>query len=408
MVTGLESLHHDAHRLGIEKVLVVDDDDNLRAMLVPYLNQHGFPCEGTDGADAALAIIRRDPAISVVLSDIRMPEKSGIDLLAEVRGLEDHEVRFIIMTAHAELDQAIAAVRLGAHDFLEKPFDMARLRQVIEDAQTENRRRRLHRLVDRDLETEVMAKMRENDSLLSELHSANEKAIQHLAIAAEYKDAGTGDHIKRIGRYARVFAENLGWSAERCDTLCAAAALHDIGKIGTPDRILLKRGILDPAETREMQRHCEIGTHILSGSANPVVKCAAVIALGHHECWDGSGYPAGLEGGEIPIEARITAICDVYDALRSARPYKPPLDHATAVSIILDGNGRTRPGHFDPRPLAVFRSNADTFDRIFRRSTDTGFSGFADPDPVIEFAEPKGPARYTNARRKAVGNENDL
>ena len=408
MPTVLNKSTCDISHPGTNKVLVVDDDDALRAMLVRYLSQHGFSCEGTDRADAALAIIRCDPEVSVVLSDLKMPEKSGIDLLAEVRGLEDREVRFIIMTAHAELDQAIAAVRLGAHDFLEKPFDMSRLRQVIEDAQAENRRRRLHRFVNRDLETEVTAKMRENETLLSELHSANEKAIQHLAVAAEYKDAGTGGHIKRIGRYAGVFAEKLGWPAERRDTLCAAATLHDIGKIGTPDRILLKRGKLDAAETREMQRHCEIGTHILSGSANPVVQCASVIAMGHHECWDGSGYPAGLRGEEIPIEARITAICDVYDALRSARPYKPPLDHATAVSIILDGNGRTRPGHFDPRPLAVFRSNADTFDRIFRRSTDTGFSGFADPDPVIEFAEPKGPARYTNARRKAVGNENDL
>ena len=397
METGLDNSTQDAHRLGTDRVLVVDDDDNLRGMLVRYLIQHGFHCIDVDNADTALAIIRRDPAISVVLSDIRMPKKSGIDLLAEIRSLEDREVRFIIMTGHAELDQAIAAVRLDAHDLLEKPFEMARLRQVIEDAQTENRRRRLHRLVDRDLETEVITKMRENDSLLSELHSANETAIQHLAIAAEYKDAGTGDHIKRIGQYAGVFAESLGWPAERRDTLCAAATLHDIGKIGTPDRILLKRGKLDAAETREMQRHCEIGTHILSGSANPVVQCASVIAMGHHECWDGSGYPAGLRGEEIPIEARITAICDVYDALRSARPYKPPLDHGTAVSIILNGNGRTSAGHFDPQLLTIFHSNADTFDRIFRRFTDTGFSGFADPDPIIEFSEPNGPARYANA-----------
>ena len=177
-------------------------------------------------------------------------------------------------------------------------------------------------------------------------------------------------HIRRIGAFARVLAEGLGWPAADIERIGRAAVLHDIGKIGVPDRVLLKAGPLTPGEWTIMKRHTEVGGGILAASRGEAMQCAAQIALAHHERWDGTGYPHGIAGAAIPVEARIVAVCDVYDALRSQRPYKPAFDHPTTLRIIVEGDGRTEPGHFDPDVLDVFARRAQAFADLYDQHPD--------------------------------------
>ncbi|MFT5394030.1 MAG: putative two-component system response regulator, partial [Gammaproteobacteria bacterium] len=174
----------------------------------------------------------------------------------------------------------------------------------------------------------------------------------------------------RIGEFSQSIAKELGWSKERQKVMLLAAPLHDVGKIGTPDSVLLKPGKLDPNELTIMKQHAQNGYDILFRSKHPVMHAAADIARSHHERWDGSGYPRGLKGTQIPIEARITALVDVYDALRSKRPYKPEFDQEKTLSIMLDGDGRTDPSHFDPELINVFRKLADKFNKIYSQLAD--------------------------------------
>ncbi len=204
-----------------------------------------------------------------------------------------------------------------------------------------------------------------------ELHASYVETIQRLTHAAEYKDKETANHIQRISHYARTVALELGWTEERAQLIFDAAPMHDIGKIGVPDVILLKQGPLSAAEWAVMRRHPSIGADILAGSISPLLRMATEIAAGHHEHWDGSGYPRGLRGEAVPEAARIVMLCDIYDALRSKRPYKPALDHALSCEIILHGDGgSTRPEHFDPCLLAAFERLSNRFDVIFNDLSD--------------------------------------
>jgi putative two-component system response regulator len=165
-------------------------------------------------------------------------------------------------------------------------------------------------------------------------------------------------------------AQQLGWSEERQHMMLLAAPLHDIGKIGTPEIVLLKPGKLDADEVAIMKEHSQNGYIILSHAEHSVMKMAATIARNHHERWNGGGYPRGLKGTEIPIEARIVAVVDVYDALRSKRPYKTEFDQEKTLSIMLDGDGRTDPSHFDPQMLEIFRNDSEQFDAIYKGLPD--------------------------------------
>jgi len=204
----------------------------------------------------------------------------------------------------------------------------------------------------------------------AELRISHREAIFTLTSAAEHKDKDTGLHIQRIGFYCQELSEKMGMSRKFCDEIFYASPMHDIGKIAIPDSILLKPSGFTPDEWTVMRTHTSLGADILGGKDSPYLKMGAEIALNHHECWDGSGYPVGLKGNSIPLPARIMSICDVYDALRSKRPYKPAFDHAKTMDIIRSGDHRTQPEHFDPEVFDIFMKNHEVFRDIYQQNLD--------------------------------------
>ncbi len=207
--------------------------------------------------------------------------------------------------------------------------------------------------------------------MMADLESSYVDTLMRLVHASAFRDLETGAHIQRIGLYSSLLALEYGMSIDVAERLLKAAPMHDVGKLGVPDSVLNKPGPLSPAEWELMKRHCELGAQLLSGSPSLLLQTAERIAWSHHERFDGTGYPRRLRGTDIPIEARIVSIADVYDALRSPRPYKPALPHSEASRILLQGDRRTRPEHFDPELLNVFRQCGDRFDAIYEQYSDT-------------------------------------
>ncbi len=204
----------------------------------------------------------------------------------------------------------------------------------------------------------------------AELERAYHDTVLRLVKAMRYKDDETGTHIVRLSHYCKQVATHLGWEAEPAQMLFDAAPMHDVGKIGIPDAILQKAGPLSPSEWELVRRHPAIGASLLQGSPSALLEMARAIALGHHERWDGSGYPSGARGEEIPAAARIVMLADQYDALRSRRPYKPARSHAEATDVILNGDGRTLPQHFDPVLLQALGHIHPKLEAIHARFAD--------------------------------------
>jgi response regulator RpfG family c-di-GMP phosphodiesterase len=327
------------------RVMIVDDEPANVRLLERMLE--GWGCRSVVGlseSSRALDVfVEFEP--DIVLLDLHMPSPDGYELLAALPRAtgESSYVPILVLTAETAQPARQRALALGASDFVTKPFDSTEVRlRVANFLET----RRLHReaLEHTDhLERRVELRTRE-------LAQSRVEALERLALAAEYRDDDTQEHAKRIGRTATLLAERLGVPSDDRERLARAAPLHDLGKIAIPDAILLKPGKLTEQEFEAMKEHAAIGARILGGSRSGLLGMAEEIARTHHERWDGTGYPMGLRGDEIPLAGRIVAVADVFDALTHARPYKSAWQIDRAVAEIVAQSGL----HFDPRVVDAF------------------------------------------------------
>jgi putative two-component system response regulator len=332
-------------------VLLVDDEGRVRRSLLRILQSAGYRClEAADVAEARAVLERTQ--VALVLTDIRMPGASGLELVSHIKELEPETV-CITVTALDSTETAVDALSRGAYAYVIKPFDM---NEILIQVDSALRRRKLeiqHRQIQHELERQV----RQHTKML---RRSREEIALRLIAASQYRDTETGAHIRRIGLYTSHMADLMGMEASHVDTLRVAAPMHDVGKIGIPDSILLKPGRLTEEEFDEMKKHTTIGASILRGSSTPLLNLAESIALEHHEWWDGTGYPAGLAGEDISLEARMVALADVFDALTHERVYKEAWPVDKALQLIEDESGT----HFDPDLAALFLEHSDDMEEI--------------------------------------------
>ncbi len=309
--------------------------------------------------DSALKILETVTDVDCILSDIKMPGKTGLDLLRSVKSYWP-EMAVILFTGNAEIHTAVSSMQEGAYDFILKPIQLKQVIHSITNALEKKRLKLEVRNYQRNLEKLVLERTSQINDAMQALEVSHLDTINRLCQAAEYRDDETGYHVLRISKYCEVLARGWGLSEEDNWLLSKASPLHDIGKIGIPDSILLKPGRLTAEEFEIMKKHSEYGGEILKNANSKVLQIAETVAISHHEKWDGSGYPRGLRGEEIPLMGRITAVADVFDALTMKRCYKPPFTLEASVNIITEGRGK----HFDPRIVDIFTEHLDEFVRI--------------------------------------------
>ncbi|MBI5633599.1 MAG: response regulator [Nitrospirae bacterium] len=360
-----------------KKILVVDDEEQNVKLLSSLLRAEGYETETASNGREAVEKVKTG-APDLVLLDIMMPDMDGYEACSLIKNdAESSNIPVVIVTALSDRESKLRGLEVSANEFLTKPIDrielVLRVKNLLrikdyEDFMISHNQRLEQEVRKRTYELQIA--MDDIESAHQEIKSSYIETIYRLTLAAEFKDEDTATHIKRISYYCKLLAEQLGQSGEFCETIFYAGPMHDIGKIGIPDSILLKPGKLTSEEFDIIKTHTTIGGRILSNSSSEFLAAAEVVALTHHERWDGTGYPRGLKGEEIPLMGRIMNIVDQYDSLRSKRPYKPPFNHEQAFDIIVKGDGRTKPGHFDPKIHGAFCVAADEFNRIFEGYQD--------------------------------------
>ncbi|QWR77191.1 HD domain-containing phosphohydrolase [Candidatus Magnetomonas plexicatena] len=351
-------------------VLYVEDDVHLQRNTLKLLSRF---FEKIDTASNGKEGIEKysNGAYDIVITDIRMPVMNGIEMAAQIREINPAQP-IIVTSAHDESQFLIELINLNVSSFVLKPIDASKIIDVLRDIVDKIWVNRYEHDYKRLLEEAVKDKTRELSDVIDVATSLGNELMQRLVAASEQKDTDTGSHIVRIGLYAEHLAREMGMTEDFISSIAFGAQLHDIGKIGIKDSILLKSGPLTAEEFDTMKSHTEIGAKILSGSKYARIQMAEAIARCHHEKWDGTGYPRGLTGTDIPLEARIVIICDQYDALAMKRPYKQALEHKEVVRIITEGDGRTMPQHFDPEVLNIFAKVSDNFMQIYGKNNTAG------------------------------------
>jgi putative two-component system response regulator len=359
----------------LRSILFVDDEPSVLDALRRALHRHrrDWELHFAQSADEALALVH-STRVDVVVTDVTMPGRDGLSLLSALRAECPTEIPVIILTGLDDIDLKRRALELGAIDLLNKPIVpedlVARLHSVLRLKEYQDQLRDSNELLER--------KVRQRTS---ELERSRIEIIWRLAKAGEYRDEQTGNHVVRVGACSRALADQLGMSRDFVDTIFLTSPLHDIGKIGVSDTILHKNGPLSGTERRLMQRHCEIGYELLQhepagladllklcsasrphkhAAPNPLLQQAATIALTHHEQWGGGGYPRALRGEQIPLEGRLVAVADVYDALSHARPYKRAFTEEEVFAVMKE----EAPWHFDPEAFAAFEKIRSAFGTI--------------------------------------------
>ena len=353
-----------------ERVVIVDDEPAIRALLASHLSLLPLDCRLARDAAQALSLAAEEPRPSLVLSDIEMPGLSGVELLERLKSL-DQTIQVVMVTGVQQMDTVRPCERTGAYDYITKPFEVDDLLATVERAVERARLIRQNEEYRLGLERMVREQT-------VEIRQTRDIALLTLARLAESRDHETGRHLERMAEYSRILAEaasrepSLGRiTNEFVDQLYKSSPLHDIGKVGIPDAILRKEGPLAPDEMAVMRRHPEIGGDTLRDvieryDGHRFLRMGMEIAYCHHEHWDGSGYPRGLKGPQIPLSARIVALADAYDTITSRRPYKAALEHEEAVRRIT----RDRGAHFDPVLVDVFLHCHRDFAEIRGRLAD--------------------------------------
>lgn len=325
-------------------IFVIDDEPVNLKLMGKILVSEG--CRQTVLIQDSREVLERyrETRPDLILLDINMPYLDGYQVMAQLKALDDPLLPpIIILTAQNGRDSLLKALAAGARDYIGKPFDRTEL--VIRVRNMLEAQLAFAMLHDQKAVLEKMVRAR-----TEVLNETRLQVVRHLGRAAEYRDNETGLHIIRMSQFSGLLARGLGWNEAESDLMLHASPMHDIGKIGIPDAILLKPGKFEPDEWEIMKTHVTIGAEILKDGDSDLLQLARVIALSHHEKWDGSGYPYGLSGESIPQSGRIVAVADVFDALTSARPYKKAWPVEDAVAFIADNTG----SHFDPEVAAQF------------------------------------------------------
>ena len=358
------------------RILVVDDHHEIAETLRRHLIAFGYEVEVARDGVEGLARLKLD--IDLVLLDAEMPGMDGYELARRIRSDAEYgDLPLMMVTGRDSRADRLRAVEVGVNDFIAKPVDPVELRvrsasllrlKEASDALKQHRARLEDTVARRTLELRrALGEMIEAQRSTSAAHL---DTIRRLVLAAEYKDLDTASHIERIAGYCELLGRSLNLPPQDVERLRFASPLHDVGKIGVPDRILTKSGTLDAEEVEIMRLHTVIGAHLLHGSPSELLQMGETIALSHHERWDGTGYPEGLAGDAIPLAGRICAVADVFDALTTDRPYRAALPNATAYEMMAAENGR----HFDPDVLNAFLAQRDAMQEVQRHYG--GVAGF--------------------------------
>lgn len=363
------------------RILVVDDEEAVRCAVAELLTSLGYAVETAAGGLAALGKLQQP--FDLVLLDVTMPDLDGFAVAERIRrryAMDDLPI--IIVTALNDRAARLRAVEVGVNDFVGKPVEPYELRLRMASLLKMKRARDALKQHQAELEETVQARTAALRQALAEVTEAEQKAYQahvdtihRLALASEFRDEDTGSHILRISGYCTVLARALGLSDEEVECVRLGSLMHDVGKIGVPNSILLCPHRLTSAQQMVMRQHTIIGARILDGSPSALLQAGAVIALSHHEKWDGSGYPHGLVGADIPLFGRICAVADVFDALTSQRPYKQAFSIEEAVAVLRGGRGQ----HFDPEVLDAFLAHLDQIVPVLTAHRDA-----PEPKPLEE------------------------
>ena len=361
------------------QILIADDNPANLDVLSQLLRDYDRRV-ARDGA-TALRLAKASPP-DLLLLDVMMPGLDGFEVCRRLRAdPATAEILVIFITGLDDGRNETLGFEVGGVDYITKPFNAQVVRARVQTHVELKASRDALRTENARLESRVEARTAELCAALESLRKSAFDTVIRLGLAAEYKDDDTGQHVLRMAQYSVAVARELGWHRQQQDLLLHAAPMHDIGKIALPDSILHKRGPLTDTEWGLIKRHPAIGARILSGSNSEVIRLAEIVAVTHHEKWDGSGYPHGLCGEGIPLVGRIVAVSDVFDALTIRRPYKEPFSPERAVAILREGNGK----HFDPRVLEAFMAVLPEILRIraqYQHKTPEWPGGRAQPAPM--------------------------
>ena len=342
-------------------ILIVDDEAEIRELLNEIVESLGHKAELARDGFEAMAKLRL--GIDLALLDLTMPGMDGYEIARQIRhDRNTGDIPIIMITALTSREDRLRALEAGANDFIAKPADVVEVRTRITSLLNLKQAHDSLKLHKKELEAAVAKQTEALRQAVADMASAQRgvyqaylETLHRLALAAEYKDENTGAHIQRVGRYSGLLAQHLHLPPGEVELVKLAAPLHDVGKIGIPEAILLKPGALTPEERKAMEQHPLIGERLLRGSSAEVLHAAEIVALSHHERWDGNGYPHKLKGERIPLYGRICTIADVFDALTTERPYKKAFPNDKAFELLAAGGGT----QFDPSMVELFLARKD-------------------------------------------------